>query len=111
MVPAGGGTPRLVERGAANPQYGSDNDRLFMTAQEDDKLQLVSTDRSGEARRVHATGDMTSQFQVSPDGRSVAFRPPELRSLPDAADARRPECRGGDRERGVADNPAKRGRR
>ena len=75
VVPASGGQPRLVERGAGDPQYGADNDRLFMTAQsEEDKLQLVSTDLSGETRRVHATGDMTSQFRVSADGRSVAFR-------------------------------------
>ncbi|HVF83718.1 MAG TPA: amidohydrolase family protein, partial [Sphingomicrobium sp.] len=75
VVPAAGGRPRLVERGASNPQYGAGNDRLFMTAENDeDKLQLISTDLSGEARRVHATGDLTSSFQVSPDGQSVALR-------------------------------------
>jgi len=75
MVPASGGSPRLVERGASNPQFGADGERLFMTVQsEDDKLQLISTDLSGEARRVHASGDLTSDFQVSPDGHSVAFR-------------------------------------
>ncbi|MGZ8283866.1 MAG: amidohydrolase family protein, partial [Allosphingosinicella sp.] len=74
LVPATGGAPRLVERGASNPQYGASNDRIFMTAQDNDKLQLVSTDLSGEAKRVHASGDLTSDFQVAPDGRSVAFR-------------------------------------
>jgi imidazolonepropionase-like amidohydrolase/Tol biopolymer transport system component len=74
VVPTSGGTPRLVERGGANPQFGRTSKRLFMTAQSEDKLQLVSTDLTGEARRVHAAGDMTTQFQVSPDGRSVAFR-------------------------------------
>ena len=74
-VPASGGKPKLVERGASNPQFGASGERLFMTVQsEDDKLQLVSTDLSGEARRVHASGDMTSEFQVAPDGQSVAFR-------------------------------------
>jgi imidazolonepropionase-like amidohydrolase/Tol biopolymer transport system component len=74
-VAASGGTPKLVERGGSNPQYGASGDRLFMTVEsEDDKLQLVSTDFSGEARRVHASGDLTSDFQVSPDGRSVVFR-------------------------------------
>ena len=74
VVPTSGGTPHLVERGGGNPQFGQTGDRIFMTAQSEGKLQLVSTDLSGEARRVHATGDMTSQFNVSPDGRSVAFR-------------------------------------
>lgn len=75
VVPASGGAPKLVKRGASNPQFGATGDRLFMTVtNDDDKLQLVSTDLSGEAKRVHATGDLASDFQVSPDGRSVAFR-------------------------------------
>jgi imidazolonepropionase-like amidohydrolase/Tol biopolymer transport system component len=74
VVLASGGKARLVERGGSTPQYGASNDRLFMTVNEDDKLQLVSTDLSGEARRVHASGDLASDFQVAQDGRSVAFR-------------------------------------
>ena len=75
VVPTSGGAPRLVERGASNPQFGASGDRLFMTVTNDeDKLQLVSTDLSGEAKRVHATGELASDFQVSPDGRSIAFR-------------------------------------
>ena len=74
IVPASGGRPRLVERGTSGPQFGSSNDRLFMSLRADDKLQLVSVDLSGEARRTHASGDLTSDFQVAPDGHSVAFR-------------------------------------
>ncbi|WP_205478476.1 amidohydrolase family protein [Sphingomonas arenae] len=74
MVPASGGKPMLVERDASKPQFGAANDRLFMTVQAEDKLQLVSADLNGERRRVHASGDLTSDFEVSPDGRSVAFR-------------------------------------
>ncbi len=74
VVPAAGGVPRLVERGATNPQYGATGDRIFMTAEEADKLQLVSTDLNGEAKRIHASGDLASVFQVAPDGQSVAFR-------------------------------------
>lgn len=73
-VPAAGGSPRLIARGAGNPQYGAASERLFMTVQEDDKLQLVSTDLSGEAKRVHASGDLASDFVVAPDGQSVVFR-------------------------------------
>jgi imidazolonepropionase-like amidohydrolase len=73
-VPAKGGRPQLVKRGGGNPHFGANSDRLFMTARVGDKLQLFSTDLSGEARRVHASGDLTSGFEVSPDGRFVAFR-------------------------------------
>ena len=74
VVPAAGGKPRLVKRGASNPQSGAAGDRLFMTLNEDDKLKLASTDLSGEAQRVHASGDLASEFRVSEDGRSVLFR-------------------------------------
>ena len=74
IVPASGGALKLVERNVSNPQFGARNDRLFMTSRADDKLQLRSTDLNGEARRIHASGDLTSDFQVAPDGRSVAFR-------------------------------------
>jgi len=74
VVSASGGTSRLVRRDASNPQFGGGNDRLFATVEADDKLQLVSMDLNGERRRVHASGDLTSNFEVSPDGNSVAFR-------------------------------------
>jgi imidazolonepropionase-like amidohydrolase/Tol biopolymer transport system component len=74
VVPASGGKPRLVEREAGNPQWGASSDRLFMTLRADDKLQLISTDLGGEARRVHASGDLTSDFQIAPGGDAVAFR-------------------------------------
>ncbi|MCW3796696.1 amidohydrolase family protein [Sphingomonas sp. BN140010] len=74
IVATNGGAPQLVRRDASNPQFGSANDRLFATVQADDKLQLVSMDLTGERRRVHASGDLTSDFEVSPDGHSVAFR-------------------------------------
>ncbi|WP_057883089.1 amidohydrolase family protein [Tsuneonella troitsensis] len=74
MVPSGGGKPQLVERGGGNPQFGASSDRVFMSGRSGDKLQLFSTDLSGEARRTHASGDLTSGFEVSPDGQYVAFR-------------------------------------
>ena len=73
-VAASGGAPKLVVRGGSNPQFGASSDRLFTVAQSDSKLQLVSTDMGGQQRRVHASGDMTSEFVVSPDGRALAFR-------------------------------------
>ena len=72
-VAAGGGTPRLVARDGAAPQFGADNDRLFMV-EGGSGASLVSTDLNGEAKRVHAKGDLANDFQVSPDGRLIAFR-------------------------------------
>jgi imidazolonepropionase-like amidohydrolase/Tol biopolymer transport system component len=69
-----GGEPELVTRGNRAPQYGAANDRIFMLGQEKGKLQLLSTDLNGEDKRVHAVGELASDFRVSPDGRTLAFR-------------------------------------
>jgi imidazolonepropionase-like amidohydrolase len=63
-----------IARGGAEPQFGAADDRVFMLMTEKDKLQLVSTDLSGQAKHVHATGELVNDFQVSPDGQNVAFR-------------------------------------
>ncbi len=73
-VPAAGGTPVLVSRGNTDPQFGADNDRLFMLGREGGNLQLISTDLNGEAKRVHAQGELANDFRVSPSGRYLAFR-------------------------------------
>ena len=69
-----GGDQVRIARDAAEPQFGSGSDRVFMIASERGKAQLISTDLSGEGRRVHASGDLVNDFQVSPDGRFLAFR-------------------------------------
>jgi imidazolonepropionase-like amidohydrolase/Tol biopolymer transport system component len=73
-VPATGGAPALVLRDAREPQFGADDARLFTIGEEDDKRALISTDLSGGTKRVHAKGEMVTDYVVSPDGRTVAFR-------------------------------------
>ena len=74
VMPVSGGEPTLVTRDGANPQWGAASDRLFMVARDGGKLALVSTDLAGEARRVHARGDLANDLRISPDGRTIAFR-------------------------------------
>ncbi|GAA0473637.1 amidohydrolase family protein [Parasphingorhabdus litoris] len=73
-VAASGGAPKRIVSGAAGPQFGATNDRVFMMAQEDNKRVLMSSDLSGEAKRTHATGELANDYIVSPDGQYVAFR-------------------------------------
>lgn len=73
-VAASGGVPVRISRSGTDPQFGASNDRVFMLMSDRDKRQLVSTDLNGQAKRVHASGDMVTAYQVSPDGRNVAFR-------------------------------------
>jgi imidazolonepropionase-like amidohydrolase/Tol biopolymer transport system component len=73
-VAATGGAPERVAENSAKPQFGADNDRIFMVAAADGKSQLVSTDLHGQDKRVHASGDLVSDYEISPDGRTLAFR-------------------------------------
>ena len=73
-VAATGGTAQLVARDTSNPQFGAQNDRVFMLGRKDGKLQLLSADLDGEARQVHAEGELTTEYHVSPRGDFVAFR-------------------------------------
>ncbi len=73
-IPAAGGAMTKVTDGASYPQFGASNDRIFMTKTEKDSGQLISTDLNGEAEHKHASGDMVAGYEVSLDGRNVAFR-------------------------------------
>jgi imidazolonepropionase-like amidohydrolase/Tol biopolymer transport system component len=74
VMPVSGGEAKLVTREGANPQWGASGDRLFMVARDSGKLALVSTDLAGEAKRVHARGDLANDLRIAPDGRTIAFR-------------------------------------
>ncbi len=73
-VAAAGGAPVRIAKDAAIPQFGSQNDRVFLMRSEKGKQQLVSTDLNGQAARVHASGELVNDFQVAPTGDYVAFR-------------------------------------
>ena len=73
-VAATGGAPVRIAKDAASPQFGRDSDRVFLMVNEKDKRQLVSTDLTGGERRVHASGELVNDYQVSPAGDYVAFR-------------------------------------
>lgn len=70
----GGAAPVRISREGSEPQFGASNDRVFMLMAEKGKRQLVSTNLDGEARHVHASGELVNDYQVSPDGQNVAFR-------------------------------------
>lgn len=73
-VAASGGVTTLVSAKGSAPHFGASSDRVFFLASEKNKRQLVSTDLNGQARRVHASGELVNDYQVSPNGRFFAFR-------------------------------------
>ncbi len=74
QVSASGGEIERVSKSGFNPQFGADNQRVFMHDRNEDKLQLISTDLNGEKKRIHANGVLTNRFSVSPNGEYLAFR-------------------------------------
>jgi imidazolonepropionase-like amidohydrolase/Tol biopolymer transport system component len=75
---AGSGTPRLIDEDGTEPQFGADNDHIYVTHAGADnevdlysKLVRVKLDRS-ESVEV-AKSEFVSEFAVSPDGRWLAF--------------------------------------
>lgn len=73
-IAATGGAMERIRDNGAKPQFGAASDRIFMVAPADGKTQFVSTDLRGQDRRVHASGELVSDYEVSPDGRTLAFR-------------------------------------
>ncbi len=73
-IAATGGAMTRITKDGSEPQFGASGDRVFLIADEKGKRQLISVDLAGEAKRVHATGELVSDYQVSPDGQYLAFR-------------------------------------
>ncbi len=74
LISVDGGDAELVSRSGSSPQFADSSTRIFMVARDGNKQALVSTDLDGEARRVHARGDLANDFRISPDGKVIAFR-------------------------------------
>lgn len=73
-APSTGGAMVKVTDDGRFPHFADSNDRIFLTRGEKDAGVLVSVDLNGEALRTHASGEMVAGYEVSPDGRNVAFR-------------------------------------
>jgi imidazolonepropionase-like amidohydrolase/Tol biopolymer transport system component len=72
-VPAAGGASTRILGEGGNPQFGADNGRVFVEVAQDQKRRLISVDLNGGNRRDHAQGEMVTGYELSPDGRSLAF--------------------------------------
>ncbi|MFN7303229.1 MAG: amidohydrolase, partial [Phenylobacterium sp.] len=73
VAATGGALTRLSDSGGS-PQFGASSDRVFITEGDARESRLVSLDLNGEARRIHARGELVNDYRVSPDGRFLAFR-------------------------------------
>ncbi|MGZ8347664.1 MAG: amidohydrolase family protein, partial [Allosphingosinicella sp.] len=72
VAAAGGPSTRILAEGG-NPHFGAASDRVFVEVAEQQKLKLISVDLGGGNRRDHAVGELVTGYEVSPDGRTLAF--------------------------------------
>jgi len=63
-----------VSKSGGNPHFGTDDLRVFFTKTIDKKSTLVSTNLLGGHERKHASSIMAQSYNVSHDGRMIAFR-------------------------------------
>lgn len=68
----GGAITKITENGAY-PHYAAENNRVFLSRFEDVKASLVSVDLNGGKERLHASGNMITEFQVAHTGKHLAF--------------------------------------
>lgn len=73
LVPASGGAGERLTDSGSSPHFGAATDRIFMTVSEDGKQKLVSVNRTGDDRRVHAAGELVTHYEVAPDGENFVF--------------------------------------
>lgn len=73
-IPAGGGEMHHVTDSGSSPHFAASNDRIYMTRGGGGSQSLVSVNLDGGEERTHASGEMATRFEVSPDGRHMAFR-------------------------------------
>jgi Tol biopolymer transport system component/imidazolonepropionase-like amidohydrolase len=74
IVKADGKTPpQFLTRDGENPRISHDGQRIYLNSTEGDKKALISVDRLGSDRRVHAVSKYAVDFVLSPDENWLAF--------------------------------------
>ncbi len=66
--------PRRISRKGNQPRFTADGRRIYLRGREGEQSALISVDRIGSDRRVHAVSERATDFVVSPDGRWIAFQ-------------------------------------
>jgi len=74
VLRVGGGEPLRIPEAGSAPQFSPDGKRVLFSAQgEDGERELRSVALDGRDERTHLQGAKVTEFNVSPDGRWVAF--------------------------------------
>lgn len=73
IIPAAGGTPKLIIGRGSNPSFSSDDSKIYFQDRENGKQELRMMDTTGANQQTLYTSADASQFCPSPDGQWIAF--------------------------------------
>ena len=73
IMPANGGSKTLVLDNGINPQFNSDDTRIFFQGSDNGKKAFKSVALNGTSPMTHYTSTYANQFAPSPDGKWMAF--------------------------------------
>lgn len=73
-VSASGGEAERIHDSGRQPQFGPDGERVYLLMMDErDKRRFISVNRDGHDEREHLKAEFATEFELSPDGRWVAF--------------------------------------
>jgi imidazolonepropionase-like amidohydrolase/Tol biopolymer transport system component len=72
-IPANGGTPKMIINNGVYPQFSTDDSKIYYQSSEGDKKAFKMMDTTGANQQTLYTSKYTTQFNLSPDGKWMAF--------------------------------------
>jgi len=73
IMPATGGAPQLIINNGINPQFSTDDSKIYYQSEDGDKKTFRVMDISGANQKTLYTSTYATQFNPSPDGKWMAF--------------------------------------
>jgi len=73
LLPDTGGTPKMIINNGIEPQFSTDDSKIYYQSSEGNKKAFKVMDVSGANQKTLYTSTYTTQFNPSPDGKWMAF--------------------------------------
>ena len=73
IIPATGGAPQLIINNGINPQFSTDDSKIYYQSEDGDKKTFRVMDVSGANQKTLYTSTYATQFNPSPDGKWMDF--------------------------------------
>lgn len=72
-IPANGGTPKMIINNGIDPQFSTDDSKIYYLSYDGDNKAYKAMDTTGANQQTLYTSKYATQFSPSPDGKWMAF--------------------------------------